>query len=60
MTKGERIRIEARLAEWRALPEADRRTAWQAVLVERVANSMAMEGEPVSDQWIQQVTAKAA
>jgi predicted flap endonuclease-1-like 5' DNA nuclease len=60
MTKSERTRIEARLAKWRSLPQAERLAAWRSVLVDRVANSMAMEGEPVSDQWIKQAKAKAA
>jgi hypothetical protein len=60
MTESQRTLIEARLAKWRALPEDQRRGAWRSVLVERVANSMAMEGEPVSEAWIKQAKAKAA
>jgi predicted flap endonuclease-1-like 5' DNA nuclease len=60
MTTSQRTRIEARLAKGRSLSEAERAAAWRSVLVDRVANSMAMEGEPVSDQWIKQAKTKAA
>lgn len=52
------IRISASavrsLARWRALTEEQKRDARLAVVVDRVASSMAMENEQVSDSWIQQ------
>ncbi|WP_226532820.1 hypothetical protein [Microbacterium paraoxydans] len=42
------------LARWRALSDEQKREARFAVVVDRVAASMAMENEPVSDAWIQQ------
>ena len=60
MKKSELTLIEARLAAWRALSDDQRRKAWRSVLVERVVNSMAMEGEPVSDEWIKQAKTQVA
>lgn len=40
------------LARWRALSAEQKRDARLAVVVDRVAASMAMENEPVSDAWI--------
>ncbi|UUT35139.1 hypothetical protein [Microbacterium elymi] len=42
------------LARWRALSDEQKRAARLAVVVDRVAASMAMENEPVSDAGIQQ------
>lgn len=42
------------LARWRALTEDQKREARLAVVIDRVASSMAMENEQVSDAWIQQ------
>ncbi|GAB3609450.1 hypothetical protein GCM10027414_15750 [Humibacter ginsengiterrae] len=42
------------LSRWRALTEDEKRVARLSVVVDRVAASMAMENEPVSDAWIQQ------
>ena len=47
---------QAVLATWRALSERDKVTRRRAVVVERVVNSMAMEGEPVSTEWMNQAT----
>jgi hypothetical protein len=55
LTTSQRDLIEARLAEWRALSDERRGAQWRAVLVDRVVSSMAMEGEPVSEQWIIEV-----
>lgn len=46
----------AAIKAWRALSESDKVTRRRAVVVERVVNSMAMEGEPVSREWIDQAT----
>ncbi|USQ78692.1 hypothetical protein NF556_13780 [Ornithinimicrobium faecis] len=42
------------LARWRALSDKQKREARLAVVIDRVAASMAMENEPVSEAWIQQ------
>ncbi|QIM17147.1 hypothetical protein G7067_13195 [Leucobacter insecticola] len=42
------------LSRWRAQTEEQKREARLAVVVDRVASSMAMENEQVSDAWIQQ------
>lgn len=39
--------------KWRALPKQKRQSILHASNVERVASSMAMEGEPVSELWLQ-------
>lgn len=40
--------------KWRGLPQTERRRILRAQAVKQVASSMAMEGEPVSELWIQQ------
>ena len=40
--------------KWRGLSKADQRHIAHASAVKRVANSMAMEGEPVSKSWLKQ------
>ena len=45
-------RMYANIEKWRSLPEAERRVVLRASNVKRVANSMAMEGEPVSKRWL--------
>ena len=39
---------------WRSLPEAERRRRHQEAIPRHVANSMAMEGEPVDETWIRE------
>ncbi|MDO5076034.1 hypothetical protein [Corynebacterium sp.] len=43
--------ISSLLSEWYALPDAEKAENRRAVTVERVAMSMAMEREYVSDEW---------
>lgn len=42
------------IRRWRALPEEERRRIHQEAIPRHVANSMAMEGEPVDEAWIRQ------
>lgn len=42
------------LARWRAQTEEQKREDRLTVVVDRVASSMAMENERVSDEWIEQ------
>ena len=46
-------RMYANIEKWRSLSRAERHAISRASNVERVANSMAMEGEPVSEVWLQ-------
>ncbi|WJY75867.1 hypothetical protein CCANI_10215 [Corynebacterium canis] len=46
--------ISSLLSEWYALPEAVKAESRRSVTVERVAMSMAMEREYVSDEWFSQ------
>ena len=46
-------RMYANIEKWRSLPKSKRHSILHASNVERVANSMAMEGEPVSELWLQ-------
>ena len=46
-------RIYANIEKWRSLSKSERRSVLRASNVERVASSMAMEGEPVSKLWLQ-------
>lgn len=39
--------------KWRSLSRAERYSILRVSNVKRVANSMAMEGEPVSETWLQ-------
>ena len=49
--------IEA-IEHWRSLPEEERRRRHQKAIPRRVANSMAMEGEPVDEAWIRERLAR--
>ncbi|MFF0284480.1 hypothetical protein ACFYSW_29830 [Rhodococcus aetherivorans] len=46
--------VQALVARWRALPENEKVYRRRAAMVDHVIHSMAMEGEPVSDRWIEQ------
>lgn len=46
-------RMYANIEKWRNLSKAERHSILRASNVERVASSMAMEGEPVSKLWLQ-------
>ena len=46
-------RMYANIEEWRSLSKTERHSILRASNVERVASSMAMEGEPVSKLWLQ-------
>ena len=45
-------RMYANIEKWRSLSKAERRSILHTSNVERVASSMAMEGEPVSKLWL--------
>ena len=40
------------IAEWRKLSKTEQRKIRRSSIVSRVVSSMAMEGEPVSQEWI--------
>ncbi|WP_083291565.1 hypothetical protein [Rhodococcus sp. 1139] len=40
------------VARWRALPDCEKTNRRRAAVVDHVVHSMAMEGEPVSRQWV--------
>ena len=42
------------VAKWRNLSKKERRSVSRAANVEKVVNSMAMEGEPVSELWLRE------
>ena len=46
-------RMHANIKKWRSLSKTERHSILRASNVERVASSMAMEGEPVSKLWLQ-------
>ena len=46
-------RMCANIEKWRNLSKTERRSILRASNVKQVASSMAMEGEPVSDLWLQ-------
>ena len=46
-------RMYANIEQWRNLSKTERRSILRASNVKQVASSMAMEGEPVSDLWLQ-------
>ncbi len=46
-------RMYANIEKWRNLSKTERRSILRASNVKQVASSMAMEGEPVSDLWLQ-------
>lgn len=48
------------VAAWRALEPSEKMRIRQSVVIDRVVASMAMEGEPVSQKWINQATARRA
>gem|GEM_PF-2982499 len=60
MTTKQKIILEKKVTEWRQTSIDERRSAWRAVLVDRVENSMAMEGEPVSREWLDKARANKA
>lgn len=45
-------RMYANIEKWRSLSKSERRSILRASNVKRVASSMAMEGEPVSESWL--------
>lgn len=45
-------RMYKNIADWRKLPKAEQRKIRHSSVMSRVVNSMAMEGEPVSEEWI--------
>ena len=42
------------IKRWRSLPEEERQRRHQESIPRHVANSMAMEGEPVDEAWIRE------
>jgi hypothetical protein len=48
------------VAAWRALEPSEKLRIRQSVVIDRVVASMAMEGEPVSQEWISQAKARRA
>ena len=46
------------IERWRRLPEEERRRRHQEAIPRHVANSMAMEGEPVDEAWIRKRLAR--
>ena len=46
------------IKRWRSLPDEERRRRHQAAIPRHVANSMAMEGEPVDEAWIRERLAR--
>ena len=42
------------IEEWRKLPEEKKHEIRRSTIISRVISSMAMEGEPVSDEWIEE------
>jgi hypothetical protein len=46
------------VAAWRALDPSEKMRIRQSVIIDRVVASMAMEGEPVSQTWINQAKAR--
>lgn len=46
-------RIYQNVEKWRNLSKAERHSILRASTVKQVASSMAMEGEPVSELWLQ-------
>ena len=47
-------RWEKAIERWRNLPPDERRRRHLEAIPRRVANSMAMEGEPVDEAWIRE------
>lgn len=45
--------VRAQVARWRALPDSEKVHRRRAAVVDHVIHSMAMEGEPVSDRWVE-------
>ena len=45
-------RMYRNVAKWRSLPQSKRQSILRTSNIEHVVNSMAMEGEPVSKQWL--------
>lgn len=43
------------LSRWRARSAEEKRVVRRSVVIDRVVSSMAMENEPVSPAWVQQV-----
>jgi hypothetical protein len=48
------------VAAWRTLEPSEKLRIRQSVVIDRVVASMAMEGEPVSQEWISQAKARRA
>ena len=55
MTKPDWIQA---IEKWRSLPEEERRRRRLEAIPRHVANSMAMEGEPVDEEWIREQLAE--
>lgn len=47
------------IEQWRSLPAEERRRWHLDAIPRHVANSMAMEGEPVDEAWIRERLARA-
>lgn len=45
-------RVYQNIKQWRGLSEAERHSILYTSNIKKVASSMAMEGEPVSDSWL--------
>jgi hypothetical protein len=52
MTYNEETILKKLVSDWQKQPEQKRQDIWHANLVKMVESSMAMEGEPVSNEWI--------
>ena len=44
--------VRVLVARWRAMSDSEKVHRRRAAVVDHVVHSMAMEGEPVSDRWI--------
>lgn len=52
MDKEAGISVQSCVTNWRALPDGEKTSRRRAAVVDHVVHSMAMEGEPVSRQWV--------
>ncbi|MCL2451917.1 hypothetical protein FWD20_03570 [Candidatus Saccharibacteria bacterium] len=50
--------LTSKIAAWRARDPEQRKTIWRKSLISRVKNSMAMENEPVSKEWLEQAQSR--
>lgn len=51
-------RLTKAIERWRSLPAEERRRRHQEAIPHHVAHSMAMEGEPVDEDWIRERLAR--